>query len=142
MRPLEMSGAVGREQLKKLPAMTAVRRRNLAHFQQKFAGDDRFIIQRENGTSSAFSFTIVLNPDGGPERERVFAALKRADIGFRIITGGCILRHDVLSYYDYETVGDITNANIAHDYGFFVGNHPYDLTPQIDRLRDVLDQVC
>ncbi len=54
-------------------------------------------------------------------------ALKEADIGYRIITGGCFLRHDVIKYFDYDVVGEIVNANLAHDRGFFVGNHPYDL---------------
>jgi CDP-6-deoxy-D-xylo-4-hexulose-3-dehydrase len=49
VRPLELSGAVGREQLRKLPAMTERRRSNLAVFQRLFAGDERFILQRENG---------------------------------------------------------------------------------------------
>ncbi len=142
VRPLEMEGAIGREQLKKLPTLTAARRKNMALFQELFAGDDRFIIQRENGVSSCFSFTIILNPAHKPDREKVFAALKEADIGFRIITGGCFLRHDVLKYYDYDTVGAIENAFTAHDLGFFVGNHPFDLTPQIERLRAVLDRVC
>ncbi len=142
VRPMEINGAVGREQLRKLPAMTAARRRNLALFQELFADDDRFIIQRENGKSSSFSFTIVLNPDHGADRRRVTAALAEAGIDFRIITGGCILRHDVIRHYDYETVGDITNADTAHDRGFFVGNHPFDLEPQIRRLRDVLDKAC
>lgn len=142
VRPLEIEAAVGREQLKKLPAMTAARRRNLALFQSLFAGDERFILQRENGTSSAFSFTLILNPALEPDRARVFAALKEADIGFRIITGGNFLRHDVLRFYDYEVVGGgAPNADLAHDYGFFVGNHPHDLTPQITRLREVLDAV-
>lgn len=142
VRPLEMEGAIGREQLKKLPTLTAARRKNMALFQELFAGDERFIIQRENGVSSCFSFTIILNPAHKPDREKVFAALKEADIGFRIITGGCFLRHDVLKYYDYDTVGAIENAFTAHDLGFFVGNHPFDLTPQIERLRAVLDRVC
>lgn len=142
VRPLEMEGAVGREQLKKLPALTAARRKNMALFQELFAGDDRFIIQREHGTSSCFSFTIILNPARSPDREKVFAALKEADIGFRIITGGCFLRHDVLKHYDYDIVDRIENAYLAHDLGFFVGNHPFDLTPQIERLRAVLDRVC
>lgn len=142
VRPLEMEGAIGREQLKKLPTLTAARRKNMALFQELFAGDERFIIQRENGVSSCFSFTIILNPACNPDREKVFAALKEADIGFRIITGGCFLRHDVLKYYDYDTVGAIENAFTAHDLGFFVGNHPFDLTPQIERLRAVLDRVC
>jgi len=142
VRPLEFCGAVGREQLKKLPAMTAVRRQNLAMFQAKFAKDPRFTVQRENGRSSAFSFTIVLNPEQTPNRDRVFAALREAEIGFRIITGGCFLRHEVVKHYDYETVGDLANAKAVHDYGFFVGNYPHDLTAQIARLREVLDTNC
>lgn len=142
VRPLELEAAVGRQQLRKLPAMTAARRRNLALFQELFAGDERFIIQRETGTSSSFSFTIILNPARNPDRETVFAALKEADIGFRIITGGCFLRHDVLKHYDYDTVGPIENAYLAHDLGFFVGNHPHDLSAQITRLRAVLDTTC
>lgn len=142
LRPLELSGAVGLEQLKKLPGFTAQRRKNLALFQDLFQGDERFIIQTENGKSSSFCFPIILNPQRNPDRRRVMAALKDADIGYRIITGGNFLRHDVIKYYDYSTVGAMTNADIAHDYGFFVGNHPFDLSPQIETLRRVLDQAC
>ncbi|MSP89942.1 MAG: DegT/DnrJ/EryC1/StrS family aminotransferase [Alphaproteobacteria bacterium] len=142
VRPLELSGAIGVEQLKKLPAMTVQRRKNMALFNQLFAGDPRFIIQREHGKSSSFSFTIILNPARNLDRERVFRALKDADIGYRIITGGCFLRHDVIKHYDYEIVGRIEHAYTAHDHGFFVGNHPFDLTPQITKLREVLDRAC
>ena len=141
-RPLEIAGAIGVEQLKKLDAIVEARRRNAALFQKLFAGDRRFIIQRENGRSSWFCFTIILNPDLGIDRGKVMAALKKADIGFRIITGGNFLRHDVLKYFDYDRVGEIRNADIAHDRGFFVGNHPQDLTPQIERLREVLDAAA
>jgi CDP-6-deoxy-D-xylo-4-hexulose-3-dehydrase len=142
VRPTDLSGAIGIEQLKKLPTMTSARRKNWALFQERFSGDNRFIIQRENGKSSAFSFTLILNPEAGLSRTHVLAALKQADIGYRIITGGCITRHDVIKHYDYTCVDDLPNANLAHDAGFFVGNHPFDLTPQIERLRDVLDRVA
>jgi CDP-6-deoxy-D-xylo-4-hexulose-3-dehydrase len=141
VRPLELSGAIGREQIKKLPAMTVQRRKNWALFQELFGKDDRFIIQREHGKSSAFSFTMILNPARNVDRDRVFGALRDADIGYRIITGGNFLRHDVMKYYDYEIVGDVKNADIAHDHGFFVGNHPHDLTPQLERLRNVLHNI-
>lgn len=142
LRPLEMSGAIGIEQLKKLPGFTEQRRRNLALFNRLFGGDERFVIQRENGKSSSFCFPIVLNPARRPDRARVLGALKQADIGYRIITGGNFLRHDVIKYYDYDTVGPMTNADIAHDFGFFVGNHPFDLTEQIETLHRVLDRAC
>ena len=142
-RPLELSGAVGIEQLKKLDAMLDIRRRNAAVFQALFAGDERFIIQRQRpgAVSSWFCFTVILNPAFDIDRAAVMRAMKDADIGYRIITGGCFLRHDVIKYFDYEAVGEIVNANLAHDRGFFVGNHPRDLTPQIERFREVLDRA-
>jgi len=139
VRPTEMAGAIGREQLKKLPAMTAARRKNLALFNELFGDDERFIIQRENGQHSSFCFPIILNPDLNIDREQVFKALVDADIGYRIITGGCILRHDVMKFYDYETVGEIANSNSAHDNGFFCGNQAHDIAPQLRKLHEVLD---
>jgi len=142
VRPLELAGAIGIEQLKKLPMMTSVRRKNLSLFQQLFDDDPRFIIQKENGKSSSFSFTIILNPKLTTDRSKVLAALKNADIGYRIITGGCFTRHEVINYFDYDCLGSLPNANIAHDFGFFVGNQPYDLTEQINKLYEVLDSSC
>lgn len=141
-RPLEMSGAIGIEQLKKLDGMVVQRRKNAKLFTELFAGDDRFIVQRENGKSSWFAFTVILNPKRGADRKRVMQALKDADIGYRIITGGNFLRHDVIKYFDFDCVGDIVNANIAHDRGFFVGNHPQDLTPQIRKFHEVLTRAA
>lgn len=138
LRPLEMSGAVGLTQLRKLPDFTARRRANLATFQALFEDDERFIIQRENGKSSSYCFPIVLNPRYGHERAAVLNALKDADIGYRIITGGNFVRHDCMKYFDYSVVGDLDNADTVHDLGFFVGNRPFDLTPQIETLHRVL----
>jgi CDP-6-deoxy-D-xylo-4-hexulose-3-dehydrase len=83
----------------------------------------------------------VLNPNAGIDRAAVMSAMRQAGIGFRMITGGCFLRHEASRFFEYEIVGDITNANIAHDHGFFVGNHPRDLTTEITRLREVLDRA-
>lgn len=142
VRPIELSAAVGRQQLKKLPGMTQKRRENLVVFKELFEKDDRFIIQRENGKSSAFSFTMIINQKYGFDRKKVFLALKEADIGFRIITGGCFLRHDVIRYINHEVTGKIINANIAHDFGFFVGNFPKNITPQLYQLKEVLHEAC
>ena len=142
VRPLEICGAVGIEQLKKLDGMIEVRRANAAHFRTLFGGDPRFIIQREHGLSSWFSFTLILNPALGINRAMVMDAMREAGIGFRMITGGSFLRHEAARFFDYEIVGDIVNANLAHDHGFFVGNHPRDLTAEISRLREVLNSAA
>ena len=139
VRPQEINAAVGLEQLKKLPYMTDVRRRNWLTFSNLFKGDERFIIQRENGKSSCFSFTLILNPEKLINRNKVLDALTEGGIGYRLITGGCFPRHDVIQYFDYEIVGEMTNGNITHDNGFFVGNHPFDLTSQIERFHAIMD---
>lgn len=140
VRPLEICGAVGLEQLKKLDRMVEIRRANAAYFLKLFAGDQRFTLQRENGRSSWFSFTLILNP--GIDRARAMNAMRAAGIGFRMITGGCFLRHEAARYFDFDVVGDVKNANTAHDHGFFVGNHPRDLTAEITHLREVLDEAA
>jgi CDP-6-deoxy-D-xylo-4-hexulose-3-dehydrase len=143
VRPQELNAAVGIVQLKKVDAMTEARRKNMALFNSLFGADGRFIIQREHGKSSSFSFTIILNPDRNIDRDRVFAALRDADIGFRMVTGGCYPRHEAIKHYDYELVGGATkNADIVHDYGFFIGNHPFDLSEQIRKAHQVLDRAC
>jgi CDP-6-deoxy-D-xylo-4-hexulose-3-dehydrase len=141
VRPLELAGAVGIEQLKKLDDMLAIRRRNAEHFVKLFKDDPRFIIQRENGSSSWFSFTMILKPDSGLDRQSVMDALRNAGIEFRMITGGCFPHHAAVKFFDYDIVGNLDNARTAHEHGFFVGNHPRDLTAELNELRSVLEGV-
>jgi CDP-6-deoxy-D-xylo-4-hexulose-3-dehydrase len=141
VRPIEMTGAIGIEQLKKFDHMIEQRQKNAKLFVDLFANDERFIIQHENGISSWFCFTIVLNPKFGVDRSQVLEELKLAEIEHRIITGGNFLRHDVIKHINYEVFGDIRNANIIHDQGFFVGNHPYDLSDEINYFHSVINKA-
>jgi len=140
VRPTELQGAVGLVQLKKLDSFLRIRRKNAMHFVELFHNDKRFIIQKECGESSWFSFTLIIDPKSGLDRSRVLVALKKAGIEHRIITGGNILRHDVIKYFDCS-VTKSSNADIAHDNGFFVGNHPVDMREQIDILHKTLRSI-
>jgi CDP-6-deoxy-D-xylo-4-hexulose-3-dehydrase len=139
---MEISGAIGLEQLKKLDRMTEIRRRNAAVFQELFKGDERFIIQKENGKSSWFSFTVILNLEMKLNRCAIMNILKEHNIEHRIITGGNFLRHPAIKYYDYETLGAMKNADLAHDNGFFVGNFPDDGEERIRYFRKVIDKAA
>ena len=140
VRPGEIHGAVGIVQLDKLDSFVKIRRKNAEHFVNLFKNDKRFIIQREVGESSWFSFTMIINPELNIDRKKVVQKLKDADIEHRIITGGNILRHDVIKYYDYVVTKSV-NADIDHYNGFFVGNHPYDIRNKIEHLHDVLKKI-
>ncbi len=140
VRATEIQGAIGIRQLGKLDEFLNIRRKNAAHFVNLFKDDKRFIIQREVGESSWFCFTMIINPKFKIDRNRVLKKLKDVGIEHRIITGGNMLRHDVIKYYDYE-VTKYTNADIAHYNGFFVGNHPYDIRDKIDYLYKTLKDI-
>ncbi|KJU85674.1 pyridoxamine 5-phosphate oxidase [Candidatus Magnetobacterium bavaricum] len=135
---------MGKEQLKKLQGFINTRIANAVHFTGLFKDDERFIIQRPVGpdsVSSSFCFTMIVNPTSGVDRGRVLQRLREAEIEHRIITGGNFLRHDVIKYFDYE-VTKSSNADIAHDYGFFVGNHPIDIRAEIDYLHKTLKDIA
>jgi len=140
VRPGEIHGAIGLRQLEKLDDFVKIRRSNAEHFTGLFGNDKRFIIQKEIGESSWFCFTMIVNPDLKIDRAKVLQRLKDAGIEHRIITGGNILRHDVIKYYDYVVTKSI-NADIAHYNGFFVGNHPYDIRDKIDYLHATLKNI-
>lgn len=140
LRPTEIQGAIGIVQLDKLDGFIKIRRKNAEHFVNLFKDNEKFIIQKEIGESSWFSFTMIINPQMNIDREKVLRKLKDAEIEHRIITGGNILRNDVIKYYDYVATKS-TNADIAHYNGFFVGNHPYDIRNKIDYLHETLKNI-
>lgn len=140
VRPLEMEAAAGIKQLKKLDRNVECRRENARIFQSLFGSDDRFIIQRERdgAQSSWFSFTVILNPKYPCDRRKVWDGLRKAKIGFRLITGGNFMRHPVIRYCDWSSVNDLPNANLAHDQGFFVGNFSRDLSKELIYFYDTV----
>ena len=140
VRPTEFQGAIGKVQLNKLDNFLEIRRKNAKHFVELFKNDTRFIIQKEVGTSSWFCFTMIVDPHSDMKRESILNILKNAEIEHRIITGGNFLRHDVIKYFDYQVTKSV-NADIAHDNGFFVGNHSVDIRDKIDNLYETLKNI-
>ena len=59
---------------------------------------------------------------------------------YRIVTGGCFPRHDVIKYFDY-TAENIDNANIVHDFGLFFGNYPIDLTKELNDVYEIMNST-
>src|SRR3990167_312119 len=139
VRPTDIAAAVGLVQLARLDAAIAQRRRNAETFRALFGGDARFVLQQERSTahSSWFGFTMIAS---NGRRAPYLDAMRRAGIEFRQITGGNFLQHPAASHYDYEVHGEgCSNARVVHDCGWFIGNHPTDLRPQLRRLHEVLE---
>ena len=141
LRPLELSGAIGIEQIKKLPKLIEVRRRNAELFMSLFEKNEKIIIQKEIGDSSWFGFSLIINEHvTSIKRDKIIIELEKAGIETRPIVSGNFLKNKVLKFFDYEVSGDLTNSEFLDRNGFFVGNHHYDLTSELKHLQDTLNK--
>lgn len=139
VRPLEMSGAIGIEQLKKLPGFIEVRRKNAVLFKQLFSNHEYIDIQHETGESSWFGFALILKETAKVTRTELVKKLVAAGVECRpIVTGNFLKNEEVLKFFDYTVSGEITDADYIDKHGLFVGNHQVDLSKEIQYLYDLL----
>ena len=137
LRPLEMSGAIGQEQLKKLPALIEGRRANGALFQERMQNHPKFIIQQETGNSSWFGFSLVLRPGSGLDRREVVRDLSARGFECRPIVAGNFAKNPVMAHFDHDIHGHLKNAEYIDANGLFVGNHHYPIPEAIEELARV-----
>lgn len=137
VRPSEIAGAVGTQQLAKLPGFVSARRRNAERFIQLFGSDPRFSVQKEVGTSSWFGFSLLIR-DPSISRSEVVSRLSAADIDTRPIVAGNFARKEVVKWFDCEIPPSLPGADYVDSHGFFVGNHHFDICDRLEYLRDVL----
>ena len=138
VRPVEMSGAIGIEQLKKLPSFLKQRRENAKLFVELFKNHPDFIIQKDIDNSSWFGFSLIIKPGSSLKRKDMINKLQENKIDCRPIVTGNFTKNDVMKFFDYEVHKELTNADYLHENGFFVGNSQVDLSENITFLRGVL----
>jgi CDP-4-dehydro-6-deoxyglucose reductase, E1 len=141
VRSTNLNAAIGLQQLKKLNNLIAIRRRNHKLFLKLFKNDERFIIQKFIGQHSCFAFTLVLKPQYTGLKEKIFSALRRKKIEFRLITGGSFFKHPVKKYFSFSKYNGSKNVDYIHNNGFFVGNHPKNLDNELVFFKKVLDSI-
>lgn len=142
VRPLEMSGAIGREQLSKLPGLIAGRRANAMIFQQLHHESDIVDIQQEVGKSSWFGFSFLLKGPLEGRRRDVVEAFTEAGIESRPIVAGNFTRNPVIERLDADTATDMSAADRVHFNGLFIGNHHYDISLELEQAAEVLKSVA
>jgi len=141
VRPVEMSGAIGVEQLKKLPLFLKQRRENAKIFVELFKDHPNFIIQKNIDNSSWFGFSLIIKPESNLERKDVINKLQENKIECRPIVTGNFTKNEVMKYFDYEVHNQLINADYLHDNGFFVGNSQACLKEELRLLSSILNDV-
>lgn len=135
LRPLEISAAIGLEQIKKLPNLIHGRRKNADIYRRIMSTHDDIIIQREIGSSSWFGFSMVLRAGAKRTRKDLKISLERKGFECRPIVAGNFTANPVIKYFDAEIFGDLVNSDRIHENGLFIGNHHYDVSDFLAKLK-------
>jgi CDP-6-deoxy-D-xylo-4-hexulose-3-dehydrase len=133
-RPLELEGALGVEQLKRLPRMIEERRKNGCLFQETMGSHPDILIQREIGESSWFGFSLVIRPGSKLERKQLLTRLNELGFECRPIVAGNFAKNEVVQYFDSEVHGTLKNADHIDRNGLFIGNHHYPIPEAFEAL--------
>lgn len=127
VRPTDIQGAIGQEQLAKEANMRYWRRINGKTYQRLFRGQ-----QREIGMSSWYGFAFM-----SPRRAEILKAISAET---RPIVAGNIARHPMMRFADYEA-GPLPMAERIDREGFFIGNHPKDLSAELSQIHDEIGHL-
>jgi len=141
LRPLEIEGAAGSEQLKKMEAIIAQRRENAGYFQEKMRRFKNVRLQKETGKSSWFGFAVVLENELRGKRGSIVKLLAEAGIEVRPVVAGNFTRNSAIKYLDYTVSGKLAASDEIHDNGFFIGNHSRDNSAEIDYFSGVFEKA-
>lgn len=141
LRPLELSGAVGVHQLRKLPGFISERRKNAAIFRKHFEQCPGLMLQKEIGESSWFGFSLVLTEAARADRATVVKHLANRNIECRPIVAGNFARSEAVQFMPHDIHGTLKNADFIHNNGFFVGNHHCELNEELNNLAEALAEV-
>ena len=141
IRPLEMEGAIGQEQLKKMDGMIKQRRKNAEYFKNRMQKFEDIRIKKEIGESSWFGFALLLQGKLLGQRDKIVHALRENGIETRPIVAGNFTRNKVIEYMDYSIPEKLVNADDIHFNGFFIGNHSSNNNKEIDYFIKVLDEA-
>lgn len=136
VRPTDITGVVGIEQLKKLKSIIDGRRKNAKIFKKIFNNLSNIKIQQETGQSSWFGFIIILPTI--EIKDSLIKLLRKNNIEYRPVIAGNFCKNVTIKYYDYSIHENLNNSDIIHDRGIYIGNHSLNISDQLYVVRDLL----
>ena len=137
IRPLEMSGALGLEQLKKIPSLIKGRRANAEVFNETLRNHPIFSLQEEIGESSWFGFSLLLRPGSNISRAQLIEKLDANGFEVRPIVAGNFINNPVMQHIPHSIHGSLANAEYIDSNGLFIGNHHYGINEAADVLKNM-----
>ncbi len=137
VRPLEMSGAIGQEQLIKLPDFISTRRKNGLLLQRMMNDHPHLSIQKEIGNSSWFGFSLTIKNPNKLNRGLLQKQLIQNGFQVRPVVTGNFTKQPVMKFLNADISNSLSNANYIHENSLFIGNHHYEMEEAIVKISKI-----
>lgn len=135
LRPMEIQGFLGLEQLKYIDKIINIREQNFKKLSAVYTNDDFYTINPKNQKHSNFAFPIICKHS--KKKKHYLEKCNRAGIEVRPIVGGLMTSQPF--YKKYSSVAwHLPNAKITHNNGFYVGNNPEMTSAELDKIIKTL----
>ena len=138
LRPLEMSGAIGLQQLKKVDDFIEIRRRNAELFKSLLEPVSGIYLQEQGPEGSWMAFSLILSE--AEKRDSLVSVLESAGVETRPVVTGNFIKQPVM-----QKIGSRVHLNSVYpnsEYvdsaGFMIANHGRDLTLELKEIALVV----
>ncbi len=141
LRPTEINGVAGIEQLKKLNNFLKIRRKNAATFVKLFKNNKLFKIQKEVEKSSWFAFSFIIKKRSYKKFKELIRILETLKIEYRPIISGNFADKYVSKKYFKVRNKNLKNAKYLDKFGIMIGNNPIDMSHILKKLSNKLSYL-
>ena len=145
-RSTEINAVYGLSQLKKLTSNNQKRVKNFSYFLSKL-DKSKYYSRFDLIGSCNYAFVIIFEKNFRKEifRKKFESVLQKNEIEFRRGTagGGNQTLQPYLSSFNknYKITKKLTNTNIIHDYGYYIGNYPDLKNSKILEICQILNSI-
>lgn len=141
LRPTELNGGFGLEQLKKFGGFLAQRRSNGKYWSERMEKHEEFfyVSRGDDDERAWFCFPLTLKPGAPFCREQLVRHLNDCGIETRPVMAGDVTAHPALKQFSYRAAS-IENARYIHKHGFFWGNHQAIRDAERSYVADCVDR--
>ena len=140
LRPTEIAGAFGLQQLKKLQTSIKKRVENAKYWLKTLKQfDDVLILPQitKHAKHVWYGFPITVKPDAPFSKQEIVTYLGKKGVETRPLMSGNIVDHPSIKLYKHKIFEKLPNAELVTKNGFFFGNFPQ-MTPI---MREYISQT-
>jgi CDP-6-deoxy-D-xylo-4-hexulose-3-dehydrase len=145
-RPMEIQGAFGIHQLRRLDGFIRIRQENARFWLDELRRFEKYFIVPKTtpkGNHVWHHFPLTVKPDSPFDRTKIVSFLEKKGIETRQISAGNITEQPAFKYMNARKVGDLPNSKLIMRNSFEWANHhgigPEERTYIIDCLKEFID---